>query len=67
VKRASFPPGSTHKKETSNSTDERQIPAIVRLAQVAGFAGLYFALARFGNIAVVAEGNVSTVWPLQAA
>jgi PAS domain S-box-containing protein len=33
------------------------------LAQLAGFAGLYFALARFGNIAMVAEGNVSTVWP----
>jgi len=33
------------------------------LAQLAGFAGLYFALARFGNVALVAEGNVSTVWP----
>ena len=33
------------------------------LAQVIGFAGLYFALARFGNVAVVAEGNASTVWP----
>src|SRR6185295_6563061 len=33
------------------------------LAQFAGFAGLYFALARFGNVAVVADGNVSTVWP----
>src|SRR5438270_13092779 len=32
------------------------------LAQLAGFAGLYFALARFGNIALVADGNVSTVW-----
>src|SRR5882762_9295512 len=32
-------------------------------AQVIGVAGLYFALARLGNIAVVAEGNVSTVWP----
>src|SRR6266853_5407594 len=33
------------------------------LAQRAGFAGLYFALARFGNVAVVAGGNVSTAWP----
>src|SRR6266480_1947415 len=33
------------------------------LAQLAGFAGLYFALARFGNVALVADGNVSTVWP----
>ena len=33
------------------------------LAQLAGFAGLYFALARFGNVAVLAHGNVSTVWP----
>src|SRR6266513_1805105 len=33
------------------------------LVQLAGFAGLYFALARFGNIAMVAEGNVSTMWP----
>src|SRR5436853_2511900 len=33
------------------------------LAQLAGLAGLYFALARFGNIAMVAEGNASTVWP----
>src|SRR5882762_9264714 len=32
-------------------------------AQVIGLAGLYFALARFGNVAVVAEGNVSTMWP----
>src|SRR5205807_6851414 len=28
------------------------------LAQLAGFAGLYFALARFGNVALVAEGDV---------
>jgi integral membrane sensor domain MASE1 len=35
------------------------------LAQLAGFAGLYFALARFGNIAVVADGNVSTAWPAE--
>jgi len=33
------------------------------LAQLAGFAGLYLALARFGNVAVVAEGNVPMVWP----
>jgi integral membrane sensor domain MASE1 len=33
------------------------------LARLAGFAGLYFALAPFGNVAVVADGNVSTVWP----
>jgi len=33
------------------------------LAQLAGFAGLYFAFARFGNVAVVTEGNVSTMWP----
>src|SRR5207302_9502547 len=33
------------------------------LAQLAGFGGLYFALAVFGNVALVAEGNVSTVWP----
>src|SRR5438270_3430642 len=32
-------------------------------AQLAGFAGLYFALARFGNIAAVAEGNVAAMWP----
>src|SRR6266480_6028034 len=33
------------------------------LAQLAGFAGLYFALARFGNVAVVADGNVAAMWP----
>ena len=33
------------------------------LAQLAGFAGLYFALARFGNIAAVAAGNVAAMWP----
>lgn len=33
------------------------------LAQVVALAGLYFALARFGNVAVVAEGNVSALWP----
>ena len=33
------------------------------LGQVVALAGLYLALARFGNVAVVADGNVSTVWP----
>src|SRR5437762_1557791 len=33
------------------------------LAQLAGFAGLFFALARFGNIAAVAAGNVAAMWP----
>src|SRR5439155_15258964 len=33
------------------------------LAQLAGFAGLYFALARFGNIAAVAAGNIAAMWP----
>src|SRR6266513_2120561 len=36
------------------------------LAQLAGFAGLYFALARFGNIAAVAAGNVAAMWPAAA-
>jgi len=33
------------------------------LAQAVALAGLYFALARFGNVAVVSEGNVAAVWP----
>jgi len=33
------------------------------LAQVLGLAGAYFALALFGNVAVVAEGNAAALWP----
>jgi len=33
------------------------------LGQVVALAGLYFALARFGNVAVAAEGHVAAVWP----
>ncbi len=33
------------------------------LAQAVALAGLYFALARLGNVAVVAEGSVAAVWP----
>src|ERR1044071_2420584 len=33
------------------------------LAQVLGLAGAYFALARFGNVAVVAEGSAAALWP----
>src|SRR5437762_5552717 len=33
------------------------------LAQLAGFAGLYLALARYGNVSTVTEGNAAAVWP----
>ena len=33
------------------------------LAQLLGLAGAYFALARFGNVALVAEGSAPALWP----